>query len=237
MKNKLKYDKINILGKCEINQNYAVDMLYNATQTDRVINGKMIRFVNFFFNPKPYGDEERYKDILGRILQKNNYMKDLKIKSIEVNFDYFTDLEFNELEMLGKILADVLSKKGYKRLNINADVKEFDYKENEFQEKFTSYKFFKYKSKNKFMEVKLYRKFDSVNRFEIIFYNVDNRIFKNFEESLLSGEKIKKVFKDIYDSVYNVLENDKELWKDDGIIEFINAFCLALERENIEEVA
>lgn len=237
MKNKLKYDKINILGKCDINQNYAVDMLYNATQTDRAINGKMVRFVNFFFNPKPYGDEERYKDILGRVLQKNNYMKDLKIKSIEVNFDYFSDLDFSELEMLGKILTDVLSKKGYKRLNINADVKEFNYKENEFKEKFTSYKFFKYKSKNKFMEVKLYRKFDGVNRFEIIFYNVDNRIFKNFEESLLSGNKIKKVFKDIYNSIYNVLENDKELWKDGGIVEFINAFCLALERENIEDVA
>ena len=130
--NKLKYDKVNILARCNTEQTYQVDMLYNASTNDRPINGNMIRFVNFWFNPKPFGDEEIYSAIVNRIVEKNDYMRDFKIKSLEVNFDYSTELSFDRLHTLAKIMSDVLSSRGYKTININADIVQFDYKNDEF---------------------------------------------------------------------------------------------------------
>lgn len=236
--NKFKYDKINILGKCSTEETFQVDMLYNATTTDRAINGKMVRFVNFFFNPKPFGDEKKYINIMERIVEKNNYMSDFKIKSLEVNFDYSTESSFDRLEMLGKIIASVLSDRGYKTLNINADIVGFDYRCDEFQERFRSYKWYKPKGKNKFLEVKLYRKTDNVNRFEVIFHNVDCRHFKTLDETLISsGARINKTFNKLYDDIYTLLELDKDLWNDEGIAEFMNSFRMALDEAEIQRVA
>lgn len=239
--NKLKYDKVNILGKCSTDETFQVDMLYNASTKDRAMNGKIIRFVDFYFNPKPFGDEQIYLDILDRVMRKNNYME-LKIKSLEVNFDYSTELAFNNLEVLAKILASVLSDRGYKTVNINADIAGFDYKKDEFKDKFRSYKFFKYKSKNakhKQLEVKLYRKVDGINRFEIIFHNNDMRLFKTVEDtSISSGTRIRSTFQEIYNDIIKVLDEDENLYNNEGIAEFINAYCLALEEaEEVEQVA
>lgn len=240
--NKLKYDKVNILGKCNINQTFQVDMMYNASTTDRAINGNMIRFVNFWFNPSKsdYGSEEVYTSIVNRIVEKNDYMREFKIKSLEVNFDYSTELDFDRLYTLAKIISDVLSKKGYKTLNINSDIVGFDYKSDEFTNKYRSYKWFKYKSKNakhKQLEVKLYQKAEGINRFEIIFNNNDSRMFKSLaDSSISSGTRIKSTFKQIYNDIVEVLEEDKELWSDEGIAEFMNAYCIALEND-IEQVA
>ena len=240
--NKLKYDKVNILAKCSTDQTYQPDMLYNATHNDRAINGNMIRFINFWFNPKPLGDEETYSYILNRLTEKNNYMRELKIKSLEVNFDYSTELGFDRLEMLGKIITDVLAKRGYKTLNINADIVGFDYSVDEFNNRFRSFKWYKYKSKkakHRQLEVKLYRKAEGINRFEIIFHNNDNRLFKTIEESSISsGARIKSTFKQVYDDIIEVLELDKDLWNNEGIADFMNAYCLVLgDIEETEEVA
>lgn len=238
--NKLKYDKVNILAKCNTEQTYQVDMLYNATTTDRPIQGNLIRFVNFYFNPKPFGDEEVYSSILNRIVEKNSYMREFKIKSLEVNFDYATELEFDQLQLLAKIITDVLSSRGYKTLNINADIVRFNYKNDEFTNRFRSYKWFKYKAKNskhKQLEVKLYQKADGINRFEIIFHNNNSRLFKSLaDSSISSGARIRNTFQQIYNDIVEVLEKDQELWNDEGIAEFMNAYCLALEN-NIEQVA
>ena len=222
--NKLKYDKVNVISKCATDQTFMVDMLYSASTTDRAINGSMIRFVNYWFNPKPFGDEEVYLNILNRITQKNNYMRDFKIKSLEVNFDYATELGFDQLHTLAKIISDVLADRGYKTLNVNADIVGFDYKNDEFTNRFRSYKWYRQKGRNKFLEVKLYRKAEGMNRFEIIFHNVDCRHFKTLDETLISsGIKITKTFQVIYNDIYNLLEQDQELWNDEGIAEFINA--------------
>lgn len=236
--NKLKYDKVNILAKCNTEQTYQPDMLYNAVHNDRAIQGNMIRFVNFFFNPKPYGDEETYLYIVNRITSKNEYMRELKIKSLEVNFDYSTELGFDRLELLGKIITSVLSKRGYKTLNINADIVGFDYEVDEFNNRFRSFKWFKQKGRNKFLEVKLYRKTDTINRFEIIFHNVDCRHFKTLDETLISsGNRINKIFSKIYDDIYRLLELDKDLWADEGIAEFMNSLRMALDETEVQRVA
>lgn len=238
--NRLKYDKVNILAKCNMEQTYQMDMLYKASTTDRVINGTIVRFVNFWFNPKPFGDEEVYSSILNRILEKNSYMNKFKIKSLEVNFDYSTELTFERLQILAKVITEVLGKKGYKTLNINANIVGFNYKNDEFTNRYKSYKWFKYKSKNakhKQLEVKLYQKADGVNRFEIIFNNNDSRLFKTLDDgSIVSGTRIKSIFQQIYNDIYTLLEKDKKLWNDEAIFEFMNAYCLVLE-ENKEQVA
>lgn len=236
--NKLKYDKVNILAKCSTEQTYQPDMLYNATHNDRVIQGNMIRFINFWFNPKPLGDEKTYSYILNRLTEKNNHLRELKIKSLEVNFDYSTELGFDRLELLGKIITDILAKKGYKTLNINADIVEFNYSVDEFNNRFRSYKWYKPKGRNKFLEVKLYSKTDNVNRFEIIFHNVDCRHFKTLDETLISsGNRINKIFSKIYDDIYTLLELNKDLWNDEGIAEFINSFRMALDETEVQRVA
>lgn len=238
--NRLKYDKVNILAKCNMEQTYQMDMLYKASTTDRVINGTIVRFVNFWFNPKPFGDEEVYSSILNRILEKNSYMNKFKIKSLEVNFDYSTELTFERLQILAKVITEVLGKKGYKTLNINANIVGFNYKNDEFTNRYKSYKWFKYKSKNakhKQLEVKLYQKADGVNRFEIIFNNNDSRLFKTLDDgSIVSGTRIKSIFQQIYNDIYTLLEKDKKLWNDEAIFEFMNAYCIALEND-IEQVA
>lgn len=238
--NKLKYDKVNILAKCTTEQTFMADMMYRATTIDRPIQGSIIRFVNFWFNPKPFGDEEVYSTIVNRIVEKNDYMRDFKIKSLEVNFDYSTKLEFHNLHLLAKIISDVLSSRGYKTVNINADIVGFDYKNDEFTNRHKSYKWYKYKSKNakhKQLEVKLYQKADGINRFEIIFHNNDSRMFKTLaDSSISSGARIKNTFQQIYNDIVEVLEQDPELWNDEGIAEFMNAYCIALEND-IEQVA
>lgn len=238
--NKLKYDKVNILAKCTTEQTFMADMQYNATITDRAIQGNMIRFIDFWFNPSKsdYGSEEVYSNILNRITEKNSYIKEFKVKSLEVNFDYKTELGFDSLQLLGKIITNTLAKRGYKTLNINADIAGFDYKYDEFTNRYRSYKWYRQKGKNKFLEVKLYRKAESINRFEIIFYNVDCRHFKILNESYISsGHKITKTFKQIYDDIYELLEQDQELWNDEGIAEFMNSFRLMLDELEIEQVA
>lgn len=239
--NKLKYDRVNILAKCKTEEMFQPDMLYNVTTTDRAIKGNMIKFVNFYFNPKPIGNEELYSSIVNRILDKNSYMRDFKVKSIEINFDYSTDLNFNQLNILGKIITDILSKKKFKTLNINANMVEFNYKIDEFQERHKSYKWFKYKSKNskhKKLEVKLYKKANNLNRFEIIFYNNDCRMFKTLDDSFISsGTRIKLTFQEIYDDIYQLLESDKELWNNEGVAEFMNAFKITLDNMEVEQVA
>lgn len=237
--NKLKYDKVNILGKCNINQSFMVDMMYSASTTDRAINGTMIRFVNFWFNPSKsdYGSEEVYTSIVNRIVEKNSYMREFKIKSLEVNFDYATELKFDQLHTLAKIISDVLSSRGYKTVNINADIVRFDYRCDEFTNRYRSYKWYRQKGKNKFLEVKLYRKAEGVNRFEVIFHNVDCRHFKKLDESSISsGTRINKTFQAIYRDIFNLLEQDIQLWNDEGIAEFMNSFRMALD-EDIEQVA
>lgn len=236
--NKLKYDKVNILAKCSTEQTYQPDMLYNATHNDRVIQGNMVRFINFWFNPKPLGDEKTYSYILNRLTEKNNHVRELKIKSLEVNFDYSTEVGFDRLELLGKIITDILAKKGYKTLNINADIVEFNYSVDEFNNRFRSYKWYKPKGRNKFLEVKLYSKTDNVNRFEIIFHNVDCRHFKTLDETLISsGNRINKIFSKIYDDIYTLLELNKDLWNDEGIAEFMNSFRMALDETGVQRVA
>lgn len=236
--NKLKYDKVNILAKCSTEQTYQPDMLYNATHNDRVIQGNMIRFINFWFNPKPLGDEKTYSYILNRLTEKNNHVRELKIKSLEVNFDYSTELGFDRLELLGKIITDILAKKGYKTLNINADIVKFNYSVDEFNNRFRSYKWYKPKGRNKFLEVKLYSKTDNVNRFEIIFHNVDCRHFKTLDETLISsGNRINKIFSKIYDDIYTLLELNKDLWNDEGVAEFMNSFRMALDETGVQRVA
>lgn len=236
--NKLKYDKVNILAKCSTEQTYQPDMLYNAVHSDRVIQGNMTRFVNFFFNPKPLGDEATYTYIVNRITSKHEYMKELKIKSLEVNFDYSTELGFDRLGLLGKIITDVLGKRGYKTLNINADIVGFNYSVDEFNNRFRSFKWYKSKGRNKFLEVKLYRKTDTVNRFEIIFHNVDCRHFKTLDETLISsGNRINKTFSKIYDDIYTLLELNKDIWNDEGVAEFMNSFRMALDEIGVQKVA
>lgn len=236
--NKLKYDKVNILAKCSTEQTYQPDMLYNAVHSDRVIQGNMTRFVNFFFNPKPLGDEATYTYIVNRITSKHEYMKELKIKSLEVNFDYSTELGFDRLGLLGKIITDVLGKRGYKTLNINADIVGFNYSVDEFNNRFRSFKWYKPKGRNKFLEVKLYSKTDNVNRFEIIFHNVDCRHFKTLDETLISsGNRINKTFSKIYDDIYTLLELNKDLWNDEGVAEFMNSFRMALDEIEVQKVA
>ncbi|MGL6120713.1 MAG: hypothetical protein ACRC0V_09435 [Fusobacteriaceae bacterium] len=227
--NILKYDKINIIAKCNLEQRFEFDMLYNAITTDRVIGSKMIRFVNFYFNPKPLNDETSYINILERIVQKNYYMKEFRAKSIEINFDYTTDLHFSQMYLLAKVLTDILDKKKFKKININADIQSFDYQKDELTERIEGYKWFKKKGKNKLLEVKLYKKDDNINRFEIIFYNVNSRFFKSLDETKLSTSKrINKTFLDIYKSLYKTLEADLSLFNDEGISEFINSFAITL---------
>lgn len=234
--NTLKYDKINISAKCDQSATFNVDMLYNATYSDRIIKEKKIRFFNFYFNPKPSGDEKTYRDILNRILRKNNHMSEFRIKSLEVNFDYSTELEFIQLSKLAKVITTVLSRKHYKTININADIVAYDYKVDKIEDRYTSYKWFRKKSQNKFIEVKLYRKKEKVNRFEIIFHNVDYRHFKELSDSYISaGNKIQKVFEEIYHDIYEELEVDSALWKDDGIEEFMNNFRLTLDNVQTEK--
>lgn len=241
--NILKYDKVNLIAKCDISQNFNIDMMYNATYFDRVNKNStyLTRYVNFYFNPKPFGDEETYSYLINKILEKNTHMKDFKIKSLEVNFDYETSLDFNQLDLLGKVLATVLSKQNFKKVNINAEINEFNYETDEFKNNITSYKFYKYKSKNarnKFLEIKLYKKNPTIIRFEIIFYNSDNRLFKNLNESYISsGKRIKKTFNSIYNNFLVILNENNNLWENQGISEFINAFCLTLSEENKVSVA
>ncbi|MGL5124360.1 MAG: hypothetical protein ACRC6U_00020 [Fusobacteriaceae bacterium] len=229
---KLKYDKCNLIAKCDVERDYVEDMLYNATTVIRcnVESKKKFKYVNFFFNPKPKQDEDTYIEIVNRILNKNSYMKDFKIKSLEVNFDYETTLEFNNLEKLGKLLSDILAAKGYKTLNINIDNTDFDYKVDEFKDKFKSYKWFKYKSRNKFLEIKLYGKSENINRFEIIFFNVDNRIFRDVNETCLSkSRKIYNKFTEVYECLIKKIDDDDELLLDDGVVEFLNALRMTLD--------
>ncbi|MGL4947403.1 MAG: hypothetical protein ACRCZ0_07155 [Cetobacterium sp.] len=227
--NILKYDKINIIAKCNREQTFQADMLYNAITTDRVIGSEMVRFVNFYFNPKPDGDEGTYTKILNRIVSKNSYMREFRAKSIEINFDYSTDYSFEKMYLLAKILSDILDKKKFRKININADIQAFNYRKHELVERFEGYKWFKKKGKNKLLEVKLYKKADNVNRFEIIFHNVNSRLFKTLDETKLStSNRINKTFTEIYKSLYELLEHDLSLFDDEGISEFINSFTLAL---------
>ena len=141
---------------------------------------------------------------------------------------------------LAKIITDVLSDRGYKTLNINADIVGFNYRNDEFTNRYRSYKWFKYKSKNakhKQLEVKLYRKAEGINRFEIIFNNNNSRMFRELaDSSISSGIRIRNTFQAIYNDIYNLLEQDQELWNDEGVAEFINAYRLTLD-EDIEQVA
>lgn len=87
------------------------------------------------------------------------------------------------------------------------------------------------------MQVKLYQKADEINRFEIIFNNNNSRMFKSLaDSSISSGARIRNTFQQIYNDIVEVLEQDQELWNDDGVAEFMNAYCIALEND-IEQVA
>lgn len=222
-----KYHRIVINAKNKTNENtIGADMLYRAYLTE----GKKYNFVNFAFNPEPYPNEENYRKIIYRILNKNKFLSSWRVKSAEVNFDYYSKFSFDKLYNLSKILTEILSKEKYKVMNINADIKKFDSSESDYKDRYYSYKWYKYKGKNKLLEVKLYKKEENKIRFEIIFHNTENRHFKEIEDSFLSsGGKIYKTFNKIYSNLLMALEEKKEFLADEGIAEFIKVFKLNLE--------